>query len=422
EILERTEVPTDGYIPIVRCVGDEIDVQGKVTFAGIVRDAKDAQRMYNYWRTTEAELVALQPKAPFVMEEGQVEGHEAAWNQANTKSMPYLLYKGTSVAGTPAPPPSRQAMGMAPQGVLEAIQGAAQDMQATTGIRFDATLAERQYDESGKALHELRRSGDVGSFHYIDNFARALKYTGHLLIVMIPKVLDTPRIMNILREDGTEQMIRIDPSAGKAMMMGQNAQGQQLPIFNPSVGKYGVTVTVGPSYATKRIEASEQMADFMAKMPNAAPLIADLYAKVQDWPMAQEIAARLAKTIPPNILMPDPDNMTPEVAAKIQAMMNQIQQMTMERQQLMKQLQDQTADRMILNSKYEKDFAAKMAKIQTDYETKVMDIAQKMETALAKLDHQQRKDVADTTMQIMDRMNTPQETVPATNTGQNPLE
>src|SRR6185312_8066225 len=216
EVLEETEVPSGGMIPIVKVIGDEVDVNGKVTYSSIVRDAKDPQRMYNYWRTTEAEVVALQPKAPFILEEGQVEGHEPQWQQANTKSFSYLLYKGTSVGGKPAPPPQRQPMIQAPTAILQAIQGAAQDMQATTGIRFDATIQERLYDESGKALREIRRVGDVGNFHYIDNFGRSLKYTGKLLLRMIPKVYDTKRVLNILREDGKEQAIMVDPNAGKS--------------------------------------------------------------------------------------------------------------------------------------------------------------------------------------------------------------
>jgi hypothetical protein len=376
DILERTEVKTDGLIPIVRVIGDEIDEQGKVTYSGIVRDAKDPQRMYNYWRTTEAEIVALQPKAPWVMEEGQVEGHESEWKQANTRSFPYLTYKGTNVGGKPAPPPQRQPMVQAPAGVLAAIQGAAQDMQAVTGIRFDATIAERVHDESGKALHELRRSGDIGSFHYEDNLARALDYTGLLILRMIPNYYDTARVMTILREDGKEQTIRVDPNAPKPLQMGKDVQGKALPIFNPTIGKYGVTVTVGPSYATKRIEAVDQMLKFVGSMPpELATKVADLIAKNMDWPEADQFAARLAKTLPPNLLVPDMTDVDPQIQALIFSLQGQLQQMAMERMQMQKVIQDQTADRMIMQDKNEKDF-----------EAKVLGIVQKMLAAGQKID------------------------------------
>ena len=377
EILDRTEVKTEGLIPLVRVIGDEIDEQGKVTYSGIVRNAKDPQRMYNYWRTTEAEIVALQPKAPWVMEEGQVEGHESEWKQANVKSFPYLTYKGTNVGGKPAPPPQRQPMVQAPAGVLQAIQGAAQDMQAVTGIRFDATIAERVHDESGKALHELRRSGDIGSLHYEDNLARALDYTGLLILKMFPNYYDTPRVLTILREDGKSQSVKIDPNAPKPLQMGKDNAGKSLPIFNPTIGKYGVTATAGPSYATKRIEAADQMMKFVAAMPQIGEKVADLIAKNQDWPDADQFAARLAKALPPQLLVPDMTDVDPQIQAFIQSMQMQLKQMAMERMQMIKQLQDQTADRMLLQDKNQKD-----------YDAKIMNIMQKMEAAGQKADAQ----------------------------------
>ena len=111
--------------------------------------------------TAETELLALAPKAPWVMEEGQVEGQENRWKEANTKSFPYLLYKNVNVGGKPAPPPQRQQFTGPPAGVVNAKIAAAQDMQAVTGIRFDATMQERMYDESGKASESLKESGTL---------------------------------------------------------------------------------------------------------------------------------------------------------------------------------------------------------------------------------------------------------------------
>lgn len=378
DILDSTDVPTGGMIPIVKVIGDEIDREGKVTYSGIVRDAKDPQRMYNYWKTTEAEIVALQPKAPFILEEGQVEGHETQWKQANIKAFPYMLYKGTNIGGKPAPPPQRQMPPQAPAAVLQAMQGSAEDMMAVTGIRFDANTPERAHDESGKQLMELRRNTEVGSFHYVDNLARSLKYSGKLIIKMIPKIYDTKRTLMILREDGKEQMIQVDPHADKSTGQGKTAAGAPLPIFNPNIGKYGVTVTVGPSYATKRIESAQQMMQFVAAMPETGKIVSDLIAKNMDWPGAEQFAVRLAKTIPPQFLMPDMKGVPPEIQAKMQASDMQMHKMGQQMMAMQKMLQDQTADRMILQEKN-----------NNDMEAKILAIVQKMEAADAKngVDH-----------------------------------
>jgi hypothetical protein len=333
--------------------------------------------MYNYWRTLETELIALQPKAPWIMEEGQVEGHEDEWRMANIRSNPYLLYKGTSVAGHPAPPPQRQPFAGAPAGVEAAIQGAAQDMMATTGIRFDATLEERTYDESGRALRELRRSGDLGAVHYGLNYARGLRHTGEMLIDLIPKIYDVKRVITILREDDSEERITIDPHLNKPMAEAIGQDGRMMKLFNPTIGKYGVTITIGPNYATKRIEAAENMMAFAKAMPNTASLFADLIAKNMDWPGAEEISSRIAKTLPPQLLQPDQKDMSPQVQALIQSMDQQIKQLGQQLQAAMAALNDKQQDRAIVVEKIQKDFEAKLANVVMQFETKMAAVESK---------------------------------------------
>jgi hypothetical protein len=351
-------------IPIVKVIGNEIDIEGKVKLSGVVRDAKDAQRIFNYWRTLFTEMVALQPKAPFIVEEGQIEGHETEWKQANVKNQPYLQYKGTSLNGRPIPPPQRQPFGGIPAGIAQGANDAAQDMMATTGIRFDATQNEKTIDESGKAIHNLRQMTDLGSFHYIDNLARALRRTGEILIDLIPKVYDTRRVLVILREDDSEELIQIDPTSEKGYKESRHPDtGKTLKIFNPSYGKYGCTVTIGPSYATKRIEAASNMMDFAKAMPQSAQLIMDLIAKNMDWPGAEEMARRLAKAIPPHLLAPDMKDVPPQVQAMLQSMQQQIKMLMMERMQMIKALTDKQGDRVIKQDKIDKDFEAKLLQI-----------------------------------------------------------
>jgi hypothetical protein len=373
EILEENDWPGK-WIPIIEVVGDELDIEGKVTKAGLIRDAKDPQRMLNYWETHKTEFIALQPKAPFIMEEGQVEGHEKSWKEANTKNNPYLLYKGTTIAGKPAPAPQRQTMPAMSQGLVQASQEASQHMQAATGIRFDATLNERMYDESGKALRELKRVGDLGNFHYVDNLARSLRHTGRILIDLIPKIYDTKRVLTILREDDKEEQVGIDPNLQQARGEEKAPDGRTRSLFNPKVGEYDVAVTIGPSYATKRAEAADSMLLFMKAVPQAGPIIGDLIAKNMDWPGAEEIAARLAATLPPNLQKMEVGKFPPEAQALIQSLSGQLEQMQQQHNQALAMLGDKEADRQVERDKISKDFEAKLTKIAADMQTALMDM------------------------------------------------
>jgi hypothetical protein len=402
EVLERTEW-LGQWIPIIKVVGEELDIEGKVTYSGIVRRALDPQRMYNYWKTSETELIALAPKAPWIVEEGQIEGYEAQWRNANVKSYPFLQYRATSVEGHPTPPPQRQQFAQIPAGVVNAAQGAAQDMMATTGIRFDGTMQERMNDESGKAVRELRRQGDIGSFHLIDNLGRALKLLGTQIIDMIPKIYDEEQVVTILREDGSEEAVRLNPHANEPYAERQGPDGKKLKIFNPNVGKYGVTVTIGPSYATKRIEAAESMMDFAKALPNTATLIADLIAKNQDWEGAEEMATRLAKAIPPNLLTPDQKDVPPQAQAVMQNMDAQIKQLHTQLQAAMAALNDKDKDRAIAQEK-----------ISADFEAKILAVMQKADSESQKLDFQKVEAMADMVKSLHDMLLTP----PAGSAGQ----
>lgn len=360
QILDET--PWLGqWIPIVKVVGNEIDIEGDVKVSGIIRNAKDPQRMINYWETSATELIALAPKAPWLVEEGQIEGHERQWKDANRRSFPFLQYKGSSLAGKPVPPPQRQQFAGVPAGVQQALQNSAEHMIAVTGIRFDATKQERMNDESGVAVRELGRKTDLGSFHYVDNLCRSLRHSGNILVDLIPKIYDEKRIVTILHPDDREDVVQIDPHQNEAFKdLPQGETKKAMKSFNPNVGKYGVAVTIGPSFATKRIEAAESMMMFAKAMPQSAGLIADLIAKYQDWEGAEEMAARLAKAVPAQYLTADQKDVPPQVAAMIQNLEMQVKQITGQLQQAMAALESKNEDRAIAKDKIERDFEAKI--------------------------------------------------------------
>jgi len=367
DILEERDWPGK-WVPLPKVVGNEVDIEGKVRLSGIIRSAKSPQLMYNYMRTLAVEVISGQPKAPWVVAEGQIAGHEVSWKTAHTRNHAYLQYRPVALGGTPVPPPQRQPLPGPTQGIVQESQQAAQDMQAVTGLRFDGTLQERVYDESGRALRELRERGDIGSFHYIDNHARTLRFTGEIYMDLIQKIHDTPQLVTILGDDDQEERVMIDPDQPVAFRRIRGQDGRQIKSFNPKIGEYQVTVTIGPSYATKRIEAAESIMDFVRALPPAIapqvmPLIMDVLAKNLDWPGGDEIARRLATLVPPEALAQDMQDMPPQAKAMVQSLQKQLQQMGQERVLLMQQLTDQNAERAIKQDKIDKDFEAKLLAI-----------------------------------------------------------
>ena len=329
EILEEREW-AGKWIPVVRIIGNEFEVDGRLYVSGLVRNAKDAQRMYNYWVSQEAEMLALAPKAPFIGYGGQFEGYEDKWKTANTNNWPYLEVNPdvTDGQGAVLPLPQRAQPPMASSGLLQAKAGAAEDIKSTTG-QYNASLGMGSNERSGKAILARQREGDVGTFHYGDNLTRGVRHIARQLIDLIPKIYDTQRVARIIGEDGETKMVKINPEQAEPVNKIVDQQGIVIEkIYNPGVGKYDVVATTGPGYATKRQEALEAMAQLLQGNPQLWTVAGDLFVKNMDWPGAQEMAARFKKTIDPKIL--ETGDKPPELQAaeqQIQAMGQEMEQM-----------------------------------------------------------------------------------------------
>jgi hypothetical protein len=324
EILERGDW-AGKYIPIIKVVGNEFEIEGEVYTSGIVRNAKDPQRMYNYWSSNEVEMLALAPKAPFIGYSGQFNGHERKWNTANTTAWPYLevnneVFDGN---GNPLPLPQRSLPPMAQTGIIAAKQAAAEDIKKATG-QYNASLGQTSNERSGKAILARQHEGDVSTYHYGANLARAVRYSTRQLVDLIPKIYDTERVARIIGEDGAESMVHIDPSQPHPVTEVRDPNNQNVVIkriYNLNVGKYDVAVTTGPGYATKRQQALDAMVQLLQGNPALWNLAGDLIVKNMDWPGAQELSKRLGKAIDPKLTADE------DMSPALQHALMQIQQL-----------------------------------------------------------------------------------------------
>jgi len=285
EVLETVEW-AGRFIPIVPVYGEELMVDGRRRLRSLVRDAKDPQRMFNYWRSISTELVALAPRTPFIGRKGAFDTDSAKWATANTQSHAYIEYDGPE-------PPMRQGYAGVPAGALQEAMNASDDMKSIMGL-YDASLGARSNETSGRAIMARQREGDVSTFHYIDNLSRAIRHAGRILIDLIPRVYGTARVVRVLGADGAAQSVGVAPAGQGAEAL--KAVGR---VYDLGAGKYDLTVRSGPSFTSRREEAATQMIELIRAYPAAAPLVGDLLARNLDWPDADEIAQRLSALLPP---------------------------------------------------------------------------------------------------------------------------
>jgi hypothetical protein len=298
-ILEGpNEIPID-RLPIIRARGWEVTVGTKRIRWGLVRFAKDAARLKNYWRSVSAQKLALAPRQQWLIHESQA-GSNDDFRTAATNGDTVLVWNGQVEPKRMEPPQIEAAL-------LHEAQLNSQDIKDVTGIH-DASLGAQSNETSGKAILARERQGDVATYIYHDNLQAAIREGGRIINQLIPVVYDTARSIRVIGEDESVKIQRVnDPMDPNTIDLAR--------------GRYDVVVETGPSYSTRRQEAAESMEAFFQVVPAAAQLAGDLYAQAQDWPMGDQFAKRMKKALPPGVADDDEDDQSPEAQAKRQAEM-----------------------------------------------------------------------------------------------------
>lgn len=301
EVLEENPWP-GSTIPICPVWGDEVYHNGERHFRSMIRDGRDPQQMFNFWRSATTELVALAPRAPWLIEEGAIPpGKEDMWKTANSRSWSYLPYvKGYNI-------PQRQPFASVPAGALQEAMTASDDIKSITGI-FDSSIGAESNEKSGRAIMARERQSNVSNFHFIDNLNRAIEYAGRCLVEIIPSVYSPRQAVRILGDDDKEKIVRLTTQGGQGFQDGPDG-GE--PLYNLTVGNYDVDVVAGSSYASQREETREFMLQIMREIPGAAEFIGDIVMKYMDIEGADEIAQRLQMLMQAKGMAPGPQGAVP---------------------------------------------------------------------------------------------------------------
>ena len=322
KIIER-KTWAGRYIPIVPFIGEETVVEGQMDRKGHTRALLDSQKMYNYWTSSAVEQVALQGKVPYMVPSRAIEGVETYWNTANTANHPYLPYNDIDDEGRDVAKPERAMPPTMADAYLKGMATAKDEMMMVSG-QYQAEMGAPGNERSGVAIQQRQREGDTATYHYIDNQAKGIRQIGRICLDLIPKILDVARVIKIMAEDGTQSDVQINPQAPQAhqqVMPGPPGQppqpvspeqadaAQQDPqqpdptvIFNPTVGRYDVEADVGPAFSTQREEAFNAMSEIIKASPDLVHIAGDLMFKSADFPLADELAERLKRGVPPQYL------------------------------------------------------------------------------------------------------------------------
>jgi hypothetical protein len=305
DVLEGPYELPISRIPVFRVPGWEVNVGEWRHRWGLIRFLKDPQRLHNYWRSVAAEKIMQTPRAVWLAADSAVAGREKDYRNSHLSDNPLLIWSAES-----GQKPERLMPAQVEESLLSQAEITSQDLKDVSNIH-EANLGMPSNEVSGAAIVARQRVSDTGTVIYHDNLNEAIEQCGQTMNELIPFVYDTPRIVKILGDDAKADM--------QVINMADHPESIDI-----TVGKYSVSTITGPSTATRRIEAAENMMALANAMPNVLAVSADLIVEAQDWPGAQQIADRIRLSMPPELLKPD--EITPQIAAKAAAQQQQGQQ------------------------------------------------------------------------------------------------
>jgi hypothetical protein len=277
------------FIPLIPMFGRQSHIEGQTYTRGLVRFAKDANRIYNYETSSIVETNALTPKDPLWYTPAMAKGHESKYANFATQNSPFMPYNADQKTG--GAPPTRGGAPAVQGASLQILQQATMDLYHVTGMQ-PPSLGVNPELKSGKAIQAQERLGDRGSFIFTDNLSKSIEYTGEILIDLIPRIYDTERQVRIMQQDGETENVDINAVNQEVL---DEQTGKPVLVNDLAMGKYDVATETGPAFATQRQESAQQIIELMTQSPEIAGLALDLVAK--DLPILEtkELTKRVRK-------------------------------------------------------------------------------------------------------------------------------
>ncbi|WP_151824168.1 portal protein [Acinetobacter bereziniae] len=342
KVLEDREfiVP---MLPIIPVYGDVTWDGEKRYVYSMVHFAKDPQKLYNFWKSSEAQQIVEGLRKQYMV---SVEASRDLTEWENPNGYQVLRYNHvTDDNGTPLPPPQQMPTLTALNGILNAADGAKQSIEQILNMQ-PAAMGQNVNNQSGKAISLLQQRADVSHFHITDNLNKSLAQVGRVLIAVYQKAYSVQMVKRITGDDNKTERVQINAPV---------PQGQQIDgvidgiLNNLTVGRYDIRMTTGASYISQRQENKQALTQLLQFVPQIGQAAPDLLLKAfDDGNMLEDIVERIKKSLNPALTQDGEGD--PQMQQVMQQYQQQMQQLQEALQEAQAQAEDKNAERQV---KYE---------------------------------------------------------------------
>lgn len=246
-VLEDCGYIAGKYLPIIPYFGNRSYINGIERAWGHALKARDPQRLYNMQASVLAEIAALSPVERPIFTTEQVQGLDQYWGEDNINRYPFALVNPLRNAdGTIAHigPTAYTKSPSIPPAMIALVEMMNRDIDDVTGN--SANAQDVISNTSGAAVSMIQQRLDMSTFGYMDNFAKTMRWMGHVWLSMRRDIEVEPRkvkTLSIEGAQGTAEIMKpaIDPDTA-----------EEITLNDISSGRYDVVVDVGPASASKR--------------------------------------------------------------------------------------------------------------------------------------------------------------------------
>lgn len=261
EILEAVVIAGE-HIPIIPQYGERQFVEGEEHYEGIVRLAKDPQRLRNLQLSYLADIVSMSPREKPIFTAEQIQGFEDMYEQSGAdNNLPYLLQNALDVNGQLLPfgaVGGIKAPDVPPALMMSIAESrAAVDDVAGAGLPQDIT----DTDLSGKAVQALQKRMDMQSYTYQDNHKFAMRRDGEIYASMAKDIHDVQQDVTLVKVDGTKSKETINKEE-------MNYDTFEREISNDiSKMTFDVYANAGPSFESVKEQNKEELKELINGVP-----------------------------------------------------------------------------------------------------------------------------------------------------------
>lgn len=333
EVLEEATLPGD-YIPIFPVLGQELQpFNDERMFFGVIARAKDSQRLLNIEVSSAVGKDALATKVPWLVAEGQEEGHEQEFELSTVRNLSMVRYKPTSLNGQPVEPPRRMIESPDLSSSLQLIALANDSLQATTST-YDPSLGKQaRGNKPAKAILAEQQQSEQANSNYLDNLSRGMRHEARTGLQWIAYYYDREgRIVRGVDGEDNENAVMINSPFiegpdGRPIPPPQAEPGQKPKtprLINLKKGVYGTSISIGKSHRSRLEAGSDALGQIIQAAPDMMPILGPTWLSFQDFPGHQEAADLLKKMQPPQLQQGKEGEPSPE---ELQAKLGQAMQM-----------------------------------------------------------------------------------------------